>query len=225
MQLAPRPAVIFVAAAVAALAAGASPAQAQSELQLWLEGGLRHDLGPRTTFTFDQHLRFDRDLGRVGSVMPEPGLVTRAARWLRVGVSYRLQYERNKDDAMELRHRFHLFARARGDVAKALRLEYRLQLQEQVRPDANDLYRHTVRNRIGLVYRGLRRWEPAADIELHHAIDDGDAIHLEKLWLTFAVGRPLGAGDVEVLYRIELPRFDPAEPTLHILGLGFHADV
>ena len=181
--------------------------------------------GARVTLTFDQHLRFDEDVGRVAAIMPEPGVGVRAARWLRLGTSYRMQYERNGNGDFELRHRFHLIARARVEPRRAVRVEYRLQLQEQVRPDANDTYRHSVRNRVAVEYRGLRPWRPGASIELHHDLDNGDTVHLDKVWLTVGVARDLGASEVELSYRAELPQFDPDAPTVHILGLGYHVDL
>lgn len=206
-----------------AVLAPARRARAQSDSQLWLEGGVAHDVG-RVTLAFDQHLRFDDGMARVGSIMPEPSVSLRLERWLRLGVGYRLQYERNRDGVFETRHRLQLFARARTDLGK-VRLEYRLQLQEQVRPDDNQLYRHSLRNRVTLSYRGQPRWTPSAELELHHDLDNGDAIHLDKVWLTVGVERQLGRYDAELYYRAELPQARTTDPTLHILGLGFHADL
>ena len=213
---------LFLLCALAVLAP-ARRALAQSDSQLWLEGGVAHDVG-RVTLAFDQHLRFDDGMSRVGAIMPEPGLSVRVERWLRVGASYRLQYERNRDGVFETRHRFHVFGRARADLGK-VRLDYRLQLQEQIRPDDNELYRHSLRNRATVSYRGKPPWTPSAELELHHDLDNGDAIHLDKIWLTFGVERRLGRYDVELHYRAELPQARASDPTLHILGLGFHADL
>lgn len=214
---------IAVAAALVALAAG--PARAQSDSQLWLEAGVSHDLGARVTLSFEQHIRFDDGMSRLGAFMPEPGVSVRAATWLRLGASYRMQYERNNNGDLELRHRLQLAARARADLSKAIRVEYRLQFQEQYRPDAKTTSRHSVRNRVGVAYRGRRPWTPAASLELHHDLDNGDAIHLDKVWLTVGVARALGRGEAEVFYRAELPQHDAADPTVHILGLGYHHEL
>ena len=155
---------------------------------------------------------------------PEPGISVRVKRWLRLGASYRLQYERNRDGVFETRHRLNGYGRVRADLGK-LRLEYRLQLQEQVRPDDNELYRHSLRNRATLSYRGKPRWTPSGELELHHDLDNGDAIHLDKIWLTVGVQRELGRYDVELYYRAVLPQARTTDPTLHILGLGFHAEL
>ncbi|MBK7197104.1 MAG: DUF2490 domain-containing protein [Myxococcales bacterium] len=213
---------LLVLCALAVLAP-ARRAHAQSDSQLWLEGGVAHDVG-KVTLSFDQHLRFDDGMSRIGSIMPEPGISVRVKRWLRLGASYRLQYERNRDGVFETRHRLNGYGRARADLGK-LRLEYRLQLQEQVRPDDNELYRHGLRNRATLSYRGKPPWTPSGELELHHDLDNGDAIHLDKIWLTVGVQRELGRYDVELYYRAELPQARTTDPTLHILGLGFHAEL
>ncbi|MBK9034509.1 MAG: DUF2490 domain-containing protein [Myxococcales bacterium] len=214
---------IAVAATLVVLAA--RPAHAQSDSQLWLEAGVSHDVGARVTLSFDQHVRFDDGMSRLGALMPEPGVSVRAARWLRLGAGYRMQYERNNNGDLELRHRLQLAARARADLTKAIRVEYRLQFQEQYRPDAKTTRRHSLRNRVGIEYRGVRPWTPAASLELHHDLDNGDTIHLDKVWLTFGVGRALGRGEVEAYYRAELPQYDAADPTLHILGLSYHHEL
>lgn len=43
--------------------------------------------------TFDQQLRFDAGVSRIGAVMPELGLRLRVTGWLRTGVGYRLEHE------------------------------------------------------------------------------------------------------------------------------------
>ena len=199
-------------------------AEAHAEGQLWTEVGVRRDLGDRVTVTFDQHLRFDDGPSRVGSVMPELGVAVRLASFLRLAAGYRFEYERDGDGDMVVRHRVHLAARSRLDVSW-LRLEHRLQLQDSIRPSSRDVHRHQMRNRGELI---VRRWRPftgAVAAELFHALDDGDAIHLDKTWLTVTAGYGRGKNDLEVFYRIELPHADPDDPTLHIVGIGYHREL
>ncbi len=198
---------------------------AAAESQVWTEVGVRHDLSKRLTLTFDQHLRFDADVSRVGSFMPEPGLAYRVQPWLRAGVGYRLEYERDNGGDLVARHRLFGWGRVRRDVSD-LRLEYRLQLQEQRRADANPVYRHTVRNRGEVSFRGLRPVVPAASVELHHVLgEDGNTAHLGKMWLT--VGLEYGRGDLafDAFYRAEVAQHDPGDPTVHILGVGVHYEL
>jgi hypothetical protein len=199
-------------------------APVHADTQLWTELGVRHNLSRRLAVTFDQHLRFDDDISRVGSFMPEPGLIYRVARWFRVGGGYRMEYERNGGGDMVLRHRFFAFAGSRVDSGP-MRIEHRLQLQENVRPGSNDQYRHTVRNRIEVGYRGIKQWTPAAQAELFHAIDRGDAIHLDKVWLTLGGTYSRGKREIDAYFRVELPVADTMGPTLYVLGAAFHLEL
>lgn len=215
-----RSATTVAAITVAALGLAAAPAAAES--QLWLEAGVRHDVSKRLELGFDQHLRFDADISRVGSFMPEPGLAYKVKKWLRLGGGYRLEYERDKDGVMVVRHRLFAWGRLRHDAGD-LRLGYRLQLQEQIRPDANPVNRHVVRNRGELSYRGLGAVVPSGEIELHHILgEEGNTAHLGKVWLTAGVGYERGDVSFDVYYRAEVAQYDPDDPTVHILGVGAH---
>jgi hypothetical protein len=209
---------------IAAVLVAVVGAPVHADTQLWTELGVRHNLSRRLEVTFDQHLRFDDDLSRFGAFMPEPGLTYRVAPWFRVGGGYRMEYERNGDGDMVLHHRFFTFARSRVD-AGPMRIEHRLQLQETVRPGSNDQYRHTVRNRIDVGYRGIKRWTPAAQAELFHAIDRGDALHLDKVWLSLGGTYSHRQRESNVYFRVELPVADTMEPTLYILGAAFHLEL
>jgi len=212
-----------LAAAVLAVLLGLA-APARADVQQWTELGVDKSLGERWSLTFEQQLRFDLDQSRVDAVMPELGLHRRLARWLRIGTGYRFQYQRDNAGDMVFRHRFHVYGRARRDLGD-VRLDYRLQVQETVRPTSNDVSRHALRNRGDVSYRGFKRWEPGVAGELFHAIDDGDPIHLDKIWLTAGVAYTRKAWSVDVFYRAELPVADTMDPTIHILGLGMRREL
>jgi hypothetical protein len=211
-------AVVFSVTALAA-------APAVADTQIWTELGLRHDLSKQVTLTFDQHVRFDNDVSRIGAAMPEPGISYRVTKWVRVGVGYRWEYERNKDDELVSRHRAFGWARGRRDISD-VRLEYRLQLQEQWRPDANPVNRHTVRNRGDVSYQALGSIVPGASVESHHILgEEGNTIHLGKLWVTVGAEWEHDQISVDVFYRLITGQYDPSEPDGHVLGVGFHYEI
>ena len=209
-------------AIAAALLVPAATANAD-DVQQWTEVGVKHDFTKKASISFDQHIRFDEDVSRLGSFMPELGAQYRIQKWLRFGLGYRLQYERSGSGDMRSRHRFFGNARARYDL-DPVRLEYRLQFQDQLRPDdADDRWRQTVRNRIDVSYRDLKPWIPGAAVEAHNTVDAG--FELEKIWITAGAAYAKKDLEIEVFYRAELPQADPMEPTLHILGAAFHHDL
>lgn len=212
----------FVAGAL--LFATTGPAAADADLQQWNELGVAYDLTRRWSASFDQHLRFDQDVSRVESVMPELGLDRRVRKWLRLGAGYRLQYTRDGDGELRVRHRVHVDARLRRDVGE-VRFGYRLRYQEQLRPGANDRVRHTVRNRVEAEYRAWKPWIPSAAIEPYLAIGDGDPVQLDKLRLTVGAAHDRKKRTFGLFYRIEIPLADEMDPTLHIIGLDAGFDL
>ncbi|MBA3818015.1 MAG: DUF2490 domain-containing protein [Deltaproteobacteria bacterium] len=201
-----------------------TPAAAE-RVELWTELGVKRELAKRVDVTFDQHLRFDEDISRVSAVMPEAAIHVHASI-VRASAGYRLEYERDGDGELVLRHRFHVAVRTRLELDR-FRLDHRLQLQEQLRPSAMDTRRHGVRNRLEASYRGSQRWTAAASAELHHDFDRG-ALVADKTWLTVGAahrrqGHP--ASETAGFYRLELPHHDPGAPVVHILGIAFHLDL
>jgi hypothetical protein len=212
-----------VAAVLAyALGVGAGTSRADSDVQQWNELGVSYGLSKQTSVSFDQHLRFDEDLSRVEAVMPEPGIQYRLRRWLRLGAGYRLQYARGNDDDLRVRHRFHVNARLRQDIDR-VRLDYRLQLQEQLRPGAKEPVRHTVRHRVEVAYREYKPWIPAASVEGFVGVANGDPVHLDRVWLTIGGSHDRKQRTIDAFYRVEVP-IEQDSPTLHIFGLGVHFD-
>ncbi|HUQ06266.1 MAG TPA: DUF2490 domain-containing protein [Kofleriaceae bacterium] len=209
---------------LATLVASAAPAAADT--QLWTELGVRHDLNKKVTLSFDQHIRFDADVSRLGSFMPEPGISYRVKKWFRTGVGYRFEYERNNDDELVSRHRAYIWGRLRKDFAKTIQLSYRLQLQEQWRPDANPVNRHTIRNRGDVAYIGMKELTPFGSVESHHILnEDGKTIQLGKVWVTGGLEWEHGAIGVDVYYRLITGQRDSNEPNGHVIGFGLHYQI
>lgn len=200
----------------------ARPARAESDAQLWMEVGMVKKLGKRFELSFDQHLRFDEDISRVESIMPELMLSYRLHKLLRFAVGYRLQYERNNDGALVLRHRGTIDVRPHYEVGP-IELSCRARFQEEVRGSlASDDLRHTIRTRLAIALLALASWKPAVSAEPYHRLGDGDAIHLHKVRLTAGVSYEVDDHEVELYYRVEVAQADPADPTPHIIGVGYH---
>jgi len=202
-----------------------APAAAHADdIQQWNAIGVSYAATHEVSLAFEQEVRFDEDVSRLESVMPEASLEYRVRKWLRFGAGYRLQYSRDNDGELGIRHRFHAYGRVRRDLGDT-RLEYRLQAQEQLRPGANDPRRHVVRHRVSVDYRAFKPWIPEASVEAFLAIADGDPVAFDKLWLTVGGAHVTKERAIEVFYRLEQPVNDPMDPTLHILGLGIGFDL
>lgn len=215
----PRPAPLACSVAVLLLTATA----ARADVELWNELGVKYDVSDDVAVTFDQHIRFDQDVSRLGSFMPELGAGYRPKKWIGFAIGYRLEYERDNDGNMRTHHRFFARIRPRYDVGK-VRFDYRLQLQDTLRPDdPDDRWRQTVRNRLDVSYREYKPWFPSVSAETHNTIDQN--FQLAKIWLTAGVAYSKKKEEVEIYYRAELPQADPMDPTVHIIGAAFHHDL
>lgn len=200
-----------------------SAAPARADVQQWSELGVKRDLSKKASASLDLNIRFDDNVSRLGSFMPELGAQYQPKKWLRLGTGYRLQYERSGSGDMRARHRFFANVRPRYDIGE-VRLEYRLQFQDQLRPDDDtDRWRQVLRNRLDVSYRDLDPYTPSVAIESHNVVDDGFV--LEKIWLTAGVAFSRKDLEVDVFYRAELPQNDTMDPTVHIFGLGVHHDL
>jgi hypothetical protein len=210
--------IVFPVLVLVLVVATAAPAAADT--QLWTELGVKYDVNKKLTLSYDHHIRFDQDISRLGSFMPEPGVSYRIKKWFRVGAGYRYEYERNNDDELVSRHRAYGWVRVRRDLGE-LRGEYRLQLQEQWRPDANPVNRHTVRNRGELSWQGFGAIVPGASVETHHILnEEGNTIHLGKVWLTAGVEWEHDQIGVGAFYRLITGQYDDNEPPGHVIGFG-----
>jgi hypothetical protein len=212
-------------AGLAAAAALLAPTAAHAdEVQQWNEIGIKYEVTDEVSASFDQHIRFDViDTTQLNAFMPEPALAWRPVKWLRLGLGYRLQYERSGSGDMRTRHRFFANLRPRYELGE-LRLEYRLQFQDQYRPDdATDEWRQTLRNRADVSYRDFKPWIPSASFELHNTIDRD--FELDKIWFTAGLSYSKKKHETEIFYRVEVPQANPMDPTIHILGAAFHRDL
>ncbi len=219
----PKNVLISAGLAVACLWFFASSAHAQSDAGVWLEAGLKHKVNRKLRVSFDQHLRTENNTSDVASFMPEVGVAYRLSKRIRLGGGYRFAYKPNRN--VQYRHRFHAEARV-GHKVNKLRLRYRLRFQDTLRGiDAADGARYTIRNRFTLKRPVDKRTTPSVGVELFHALGNGDGVRLAKFRLTVGVARKIGRQELEFFYRIETMQADAGDPTLHILGIGFHAPI
>lgn len=206
--------------AAAVVAATATTAHAD-DVQLWVSAGATQRPAEQIELALEPQLRYGDNVSRLEMALVDAALRYRVAQWLRVGASYRPEYERNDDDDLELRHRVHAEARARAEL-EPVRVDYRLMLLEHIRPSASDRYQTGLRNLLEVSYRDWERWTPRLSGELFHALGDDGAAR-DWLRLTIGVGNEiLTQQEIEAFYRVELPLAGNTGPTLHILGLRYY---
>ena len=199
----------------------ASAGVARADVQLWTELGARHEVAPRVTLGFDQHLRFDEDLSRVSAVMPEAGIDVRFARWLRGAAAYRFEYERDGDGELVVRHRCDVALRGVARVGR-LRGEYEQRFEEELRPSSQrKRHVHVLRERASIAWQQAH-WLPEVSVTVFQVLGRDDAV--DKLWLTAGVTRRRHGRATEVFYRLAVP-YDRMDPPAHIFGITLHAQL
>ena len=206
-------------AAIIALVSIPGTALAQSEAQVWSSASLEGDLSDSVELGVEQHLRFDDNSSRFGSVLTDLGLSYEAIDWLRLGAGYRFGYQRDGSGDLVIRHRFHGQGEFRLEPAEPVRLSLRTRWQEQVRDSG---LRHKLRNRFEVGWKATKDLTPSASVEIFHRVGGGDGVVFETLRLTLGAGYEIGKrNEVGAFYRYEQPQDEPLDPTLHILGLEY----
>jgi len=200
------------AALFTVLATAATPAAADN--QLWAKAGVSAGLTKRTDLELSYQMRFDQDISRLSSILPEVELAHRFKSWLRIGGGYRLEYERDNNGDMVVRHRLTGDVKLRKEL-DPVRIDYRFRFAQQIRPDANEEYRTFLRHRFDVSYRRSDPWFPFVSFELFHALDD-----FNKYRLTFGTSYEHDRHEVEAFFRLELHE-EPDLETYNILGLGY----
>jgi hypothetical protein len=196
---------------------------AVADNQLWISAGISAHPTKHLELELEPQVRFDEDVSRFSSFLPEVSARYRIKRWLRVGAGYRLEYERDGAGELVVRHRVSTDVRLRKDIGD-VRIDNRLMLMEQYRPDTGDDYRLIIRDRLGVSYRGVRPWIPYAEVEPFYKLGDLDELGYHKLRLTVGVSHDRKQHAFDLFVRAELHE-DPQDPTFYILGLAYHYDL
>lgn len=158
-----------------------SPALAELDTQLWLAGSVQLELSERSTWGFEQHLRFERDVHAFASVMTEVQPTFSVTDRLRLEGGYRFIYERAGNEQLEVWHRFFLGARVDLVDDGPVRLDARLRFQEQVRLEEGREHRHTGRTRLRLRWKAHRHLVLSCAAELFVRLADESAMRLSQL--------------------------------------------
>jgi len=196
---------------------------AHADAQLWVEGGVSVKPTKRIEIDLSPQVRFDENMSRFTAFLPELSARYRIERWLRVGAGYRLEYERDNDGVLVLRHRVAGDVRIRQEIGD-VRFDNRLMLMEQFRPDTSDPYRAVIRNRVDVSYRGSPSWVPFLSAEPFFLLGDFDEFRYQKLRLTMGMDHLRKDQELEVFLRAEL-HAAANDPTFYILGLGYHYEL
>ena len=163
-------------------------AQAEVDDKLWLKAGLRAKPVKGVKLEFTQHLRYDTNITRQKSVMPELEVAYRPISWLQLATAYRYVSERGKSGDFEPAHRFTVLSEVDPELGP-VELSYRLQYQEE---HDSQSFVAAIRNKLGLKLDTDTRYTPLLTFELftspmnnelsntQHRIAAGCAIKLSK---------------------------------------------
>ncbi len=201
---------------------GWGAAAGAAETQMWNEVGLAYRATKTVSVAVAGQLRFDQDLSRLANQIGEAGVQWRAQRWLRLGLGYRLENEKNKKDVWRRASRPHVDARFKHRLG-AVSLAYRLRWQEKTEEKANgDEQTASLRHRLSLGYTVSKKLRPSASAELFTRFDQGLPRQLFKLRLTASLPYKLsGKHTLKSFVRLQVPIAKADDPLEQIIGLGY----
>lgn len=216
-----------VALIVALLCSAALPtqvAEAQSDVQLWTDAGVRWRATRRLRLEFAFLARFDQDVSRGRLFGPQVGLDYKIKKWLRVGFGYRYEYRRI-GGSLRSAHRLNADLKLSHELGR-VGLGYRLRFQERFRNRAsgNSDVRGTLRNRFGADVDTDTLFTPYASLELFTGLHGRQADPVNKVRITVGAAFDLGRVDLALYYRAQIPVNRPGDPTVHILGASVTAN-
>ena len=190
--------------------------------QLWNEIGLGYRATKAVSVGLSGQLRFDQDLSRLANQIIDTDLQWRAARWLRLGLGYRLENEKSKKDEWRKASRPHVDARFKVRLGSAS-LAYRLRLQEksEEKKDGEE-QTASLRHRLSFAYTATKKLRPGGSAELFTRFDQQVPNQLHKMRLTASLAYKLsGKHSLKSFLRLQVPIAKADDPLEQIIGLGY----
>jgi hypothetical protein len=193
-----------------------------ADTQMWNEIGLGYRVTKSISLGLTGQLRFDQDLSRLADQIIDSEIQWRAARWLRLGLGYRLANEKSKKDVWRNARRPHVEVRFKYRH-QSLSLGYRLRLQEKSEEKKNgEAVTASLRHRLKATYPMTPKLRPGASIELFTRFDQGMPSQLHKMRLTASLGYKLRAQhSLKSFLRLQVPIAKANDPLEQIIGLGY----
>lgn len=198
---------------------GTTAAARDNDVQIWSDAGLAVRVHDRWTVDIGAAIRSKTT--EVDEVFVDTGAEFKALKWLRLGLGYRLGFD--KFDPTRVRHRIAL------DVTFAPELDpvkLRFRLRQTFRPPTpSDEWKYNIRPRAKVGVDTGSIVEPYLALEPFIKFAPQVQPTLDK-W-RFTVGLDVAAGpvDLSVYYSLEEPSSDPKDARLHIVGFSIGAEL
>ncbi len=215
---------LVIAIVLSSAAEAPQIARAQTDVQLWTDGGIRYQVSRRLRLDAAFLARFDQNISRGRLFGPEASFSYKLAKWIRIGAGYRFE-RRRIGGSLRTAHRINFDLRLRRKVGQVV-LGYRLRFQERIRDrrSGNSDVRGSIRNRLGIDIDTDTLVTPGMTIEFFTGIHGRRSAGLQKMRLTFGAEFDLERVTLGAFYRVQIPIDRTGDATLHILGLSFRAN-
>ena len=192
---------------------------AQNDDQLWSSVSTRYRPRKRMRIDLNQHLRIDRDITRIGSVITEGEIAQSFKNGLRFGLAYRFQMSSAKKVQLEPQQRADIYGRFRQKLGKT-ELSYRLQYQQGYEGDEEQPWKPEKRHRFGIEYDTDTAFTPAISGEIFTKLSP--QFSWDKWRGTMALQyKHTKRHIMETYLRMQTPIADEHEPTERIIGLHY----
>jgi len=193
-----------------------------ADTQMWNEVGVGYRVTKSVSVGLTGQLRFDQDLSRLSDQIVDTDLQWRAARWLRLGLGYRLENEKSKKDEWRKASRPHVDARFKVRFGSAS-LAYRLRLQEKSEEkNSGEEQTASLRHRLSFAYAATKKLRPGGSAELFTRFDEQVPNQLHKMRLTASLAYKLsGKHSLKSFLRLQVPIAKADDALEQIIGLGY----
>lgn len=196
-----------------------------SDFRLHGEVCVEKELGQYFKTGIESAIKLERDASVLEEISLDAFIDYKPARFINLGIGYRLAFNRNKNDIFKRKHRYSAQCILRKEVLRT-EITYRVRYQniddDFFQPVEEDPPENILRNRLGVSYN-IRKFplDPYSGFEIYSVFGPNQDL-FTKFKITTGLKYDLaGFGDIKIFYRIdrEISSFHPF--TYHNLGAGY----
>ncbi|MDX2052244.1 MAG: DUF2490 domain-containing protein [Polyangiaceae bacterium] len=205
---------------VVGLSTLASPARAETLVELWAEPSVAWSPIKAATLEFEQKLAFGTAPFQVVEVSPDFSFSYDVTKWLTPGVGYRHIERRDKNDAFESWNRLYADVSVAPELGKFI-LDYRLRLQTQIPTDASRKTRKAVRNRLQAGYKVTKSLEPYVGVETSTRVGGSNGTQWKQMRWAVGADFSLKPHRFGLFGYLDQEQVDVNDPSVVILGASY----
>lgn len=192
---------------------------------LWTNITIEKKLNKDFTLHLSEELRFNENLGELGTVFTDAGLEYKLIKNLNVSANYRFIRKKRVDDFYTTRHRWYLDALYRYKFKKmifTLRERYQSQMIRTENDEKDISPEYYLRSKLTMRYDFDKKYRPFISFELFYQLNNPGGNQLDNLRYAAGVDYEINNIHTVDLFYIINKEINVSNPlTEYIIGIGY----